>query len=170
MPKPRNKIKIGSYVQLREGFDQTDLYRLVEAGATGWVRESKIDDGFAMVFVEWDENNPNYAGEKDKWAYESHFKVLADEESIMEEYITSIKEATDAALAGEAFILISINRVIHPVTGEAVLKPTIVSSDLNSEASYVLEAQIVYAASQLFNEYTQETLDMLKEDEDESGR
>lgn len=178
MPKPRNKIKIGSYVQLREGYDQTDLYRLVEAGATGWVKDSKVDDGFAMVFIEWDENNPNYAGEKNKWVYESHFKVLADEESIMEEYIGAIKKATDSALAGEAFLMISVSRVIHPVTGEATFKPVFISSDLNDKAAYVLESQIVYTASQLFNVYIQETIDMIEEDtkkdteedKDESGR
>lgn len=179
MPKPRNKIKIGSYVQLREGYDQTDLYRLVEAGATAWVKDSKVDDGFAMIFVEWDENNPNYSGEKNKWVYESHFKVLADEESIMEEYISAIKRATDGALVGEAFLMISVSRVIHPVTGEATFKPVIISSDLNDKASYVLEAQIVYAAGQLFNDYIRETLDLIEEDDikedieedkDESGR
>lgn len=173
MSKPRNKIKVGAYVQLREGFDETDLYRNVEAGATGWVADCKIDEGFAMVFIEWDEANPKYAGEKDKWVYESHFKVLEDEEGIMEEYINSIRIATDAALAGEAFIMISVSRTVHPITGKLMFKPTIISDDLNDSASYVLEAQIVFAASQLFNAYIQETIDLMKEEKeekDESGR
>lgn len=171
MPKPRNKIKIGSYVQLKEGFDQTDLYRLVEAGATGWVKEAKIDDGFPMIFIEWDENSPKYAGEKDKWVFESHFKILADEDSLMENYISEIRRATDAALASEAFLMISVTRVIHPITGKQIFKPEFISSDLNDSAAYVLEAQIAYAASRLFDTYIEETLDLLdKEEEDESGR
>lgn len=170
MPRPRNKIKVGSYVKLKEGFDETDLYRSVEAGATGWVSDCKIDEGFAMVFIEWDEANPKYAGEKDKWAYESHFTVLADEDGVMEDYINAIRQATDAALAGEAFIMISVSRTVHPITGNAMFRPTIVSSDLNDQAAYVLEAQIVFAASQLFNTYVQETIDLMKEEKDESGR
>lgn len=170
MPKPRNKIKVGAYVQLREGFDETDLYRNVEAGATGWVADCKVDEGFAMIFVEWDEANPKYAGEKDKWVYESHFKVIADEDGVMEDYIDAIRQATDAALAGEAFIMISISRTVHPISGKLMFRPTIISSDLNDQAAYVLEAQIVFAASQLFNSYVQETIDLAKEEENESRR
>ena len=173
MSKPRNKIKVGAYVQLKEGFDETDFYRSVEAGATGWVTDCKIDEGFPMVFIEWDEANPKYAGEKDKWVYESHFTVLADEDGMMENYINSIRQATDAALAGEAFIMISVSRTVHPITGRLMFKPFIVSSDLNDQASYVLEAQIVFAASQLFNNYIQDTIDLAKkekEKENESGR
>jgi hypothetical protein len=171
MPNPRNKIKLDSYVELRKEFDATDLYRNVEAGATGWVRDSRVDEGFPMIFIEWDENNPKYAGERDKWVYESHFKVLDDEDRTMEKYIDAIRGATDAALGGEAFIIIAIVKTIHPITGKQIYKPVIAGESISEEASLVLEAQIAYMASQLFNEYVEETLDLFKkEKEDESGR
>jgi hypothetical protein len=171
MHKPRNKIKLDSYVELKENFADTDLYRNVDAGATGWVKDSKIDEGFPMIFIEWDENNPKYAGEKDKWVYESHFKVLDDKDGDMEKYVDTIRKATDAALAGEAFIAISISRIIHPVTGSEIYKPTIAGESINDEAALVLEAQIAYMASQLFNEYIEDTLYSLRKDrKDESGR
>jgi len=171
MPKPRNKIKLDSYVELKQDFADTDLYRNVDAGATGWVKNSKIDEGFPMIFIEWDENNPNYAGERDKWVYESHFKVLDDTDHKMEKYVDTIRKATDAALAGEAFLAISINRIIHPITGNVMYKPTIAGESINEEAALILEAQIAYMASQLFNDYIEDTLHSLrKEPEDESGR
>jgi hypothetical protein len=171
MHKPRNKIKLDSYVELKENFADTDLYRNVDAGATGWVKDSKIDESFPMIFIEWDENHPKYAGEKDKWVYESHFKVLDDTNSKMVKYIDTIRKATDAALAGEAFITISISRIIHPITGNPIYKPTIAGESINDEAALVLEAQIAYMASQLFNEYIEDTLFSLRKDrEDESGR
>ena len=167
---PKNEISIGTYVQLKEGFDETDFYRNVEAGATGWVKQVKIDDGFPMIFIEWDENHPNYAGEKNKWVYESHFEVISDPNTVIESYIAAIRKATDQALGAEAFIMISISRVKHPITGKVFFKPSFVSHDLNDDAACVLEAQIAFAATQLYNDYIENILDSLREDENESGR
>lgn len=113
-----SKIKAGSYVKLKKGFDNTDFYRGVVAGATGWVTDSKIDeDGFALVYIEWDELNNNWSGEKDKWAYESHFEVLEDPEmdlNLNEEYISHLRGASDSALASEAFLMITTTKISTP--------------------------------------------------------
>jgi hypothetical protein len=110
-----SKIKVGSYVKLKNGFDNTDFYKGVTAGATGWVTDSKVDsDGFALIYVEWDELNNNWAGERDKWVFESHFSVLQDHEmdlDVNEEYIARLRVATDAALSGDGFILITASKI-----------------------------------------------------------
>lgn len=175
-----DRIPVNAYVKLKKGFDETDIYRRVDAGATGWVRESKIDDdGFPMIFIEWDETNPNYAGEMDKWAFESHFEILStthDQVDIQERYIENIRIATDAALASDAFLLIGINKT-KTKNGKTLYEPMVLSGELNNEAYLILEAQIAYMASTLFQEYIQSALNTMKiEDktngdmDDESGR
>jgi len=175
----RNKrISVNSYVKLKKGFDETDMYRGVASGATGWVRERKIDDdGFSMIFIEWDETNPKYAGEMDKWTFENHFEILSekyDKEKTAEKYIENIRLATDAALAADSFMMISVRH--HKASnGIYVYEPRIHSAELDESAMYVLEAQVAYMASQLIQEYIQDTLNTIQDKnkghrEDESGR
>jgi hypothetical protein len=169
------KIQVNSYVKLKKGFDETDMYRRVDAGATGWVRDRKIDDdGFSMIFIEWDETNPNYAGEVDKWVFENHFEILSDKydkDKIIERYIEQIKIGTDSALAADAFALITIHKH-KSVNGVDIYEPQLHASELDEEARFVLEAQIVYMASRLYQDYIQDTLNSIKHKgkEDESGR
>lgn len=170
------RVSINSYVKLKEGFNETDIYRGVDAGATGWVREKKIDDdGFSMIFVEWDETNPKYAGEMDKWTFENHFEVLSekyDKEKAAEKYIENIRLATDAALASDGFMMISVRRHKAP-NGIDIYEPRIHSAELDEAAMFVLEAQVAYMASQLIQEYIQDTLNTIQgkgQKEDESGR
>jgi len=174
----KNQIPVNSYVQLKDGFDETDMYRSVDAGATGWVRDRKIDDyGFAMIFIEWDEANPKYAGEIDKWAFESHFKILSskyDKSHTAERYIESIRFATDEALVAEGFVLITMNKKID-ANGRTLYEPGVFSGQLNDEAALILEAQIAYMASTLLQGYIQDTLNTIKTnkikgDDDESRR
>jgi len=169
-PDRKNKISVNAYVKLKKEFDQTDLYRNVESGATGWVRERKIDDdGFRMIFIEWDETNPKYAGEIDKWVFENHFEVISEKyykNKTAERYIEKIKMATDAALASDAFMLVAVKK--HKgVEGIDIFQPTLLSADMSTECRLILEAQISYMASQLFQEYIQDTLDFMKDKEDE---
>ena len=191
-----NKIKVNSYVKLKNGFDEIDVYRNVDAGATGWVRESKVDDdGFAMIFVEWDESNPKYAGEMDKWAFESHFEMISEkyeDGKAAERYIESIRIATDAALSSDGFFLITV-RNHKNASGVDIYEPQVHSGNIEEDIAFIVEAQIVHLASTLFQEYIQDTLNALKikdktkrqdldiqvefefeddenEDEDESGR
>jgi len=172
-------VPVNSYVKLKKGYDATDMYRNVDAGATGWIRDRKVDyDGFTMVFIEWDETNPKYAGEIDKWAFESHFEVIstkANEPDSAERYIESIRIATDAALAAEGFILISVSKVIE--NKQSIYEPTVHSGQLNQEVGFILEAQVAHMASTLYQEYVKDALSaveilesLIEEEEDESGR
>jgi hypothetical protein len=167
------RIKINSYVRLRKGFDETDMYRDVEAGATGWVKDKKKEDGFNMIFVKWDENNPHYAGEQDKWTFANHFEVMSNEDNSKysaSKYVEAIKIATDAALIGTGFILIAVKKTKDNRDVD-IYEPLIFGGELNKESTFILEAQVAHMASTLFDEYVQETLNMIVEDgEDESGR
>ena len=168
-PDRKNKISVNSYVKLKKEFDQTDFYKNVESGATGWVGECKIDDdGFPMIFIEWDETNPKYFGEIDKWAFENHFEVISekyDKNKTIERYIEKIKIATDAALASDAFMLITV-RKHKGVEGVDIFQPTLLSGNMDEECRLILEAQVAYMASQLFQEYIQDTLDIMKDKDD----
>jgi hypothetical protein len=160
-----NKIKVNSYVKLKNGFDEIDVYRNVDAGATGWVRESKVDDdGFAMIFVEWDESNPKYAGEIDKWAFESHFEIVSEkyqDGKTSERYIENIRIATDAALASDGFFLITV-RKHKSAKGIDIYEPQVHSGNLEDDIAFIIEAQIAHLASTLFQDYIQDTLNALK--------
>ena len=164
------KDKIDSYVKLKEDFASTDMYQNVDAGATGWIRDRKIDfDGFEMVFIEWDESNPKYAGEKDKWTYESHFEVIKQED-LNEKYIESIKNATDAALAGDAHLSISLVKKTDPKTGIDYYEPVVHTAYLNKGLIFMLEAQIAYMASRIFEAFVNDVTYHIEKDEDEPRR
>ena len=186
----KNRIKVNSYVKLKNGFDEIDVYRNVDAGATGWVRENKVDDdGFAMIFVEWDESNPKYAGEIDKWVFESHFETVSEnyeDGKSAERYVESIRIATDAALASDGFFLITV-RKYKSAAGIDIYEPQVHSGNLEDDIAFIIEAQIAHLASTLYQDYIQDTLNALKikdktkdpvvededkdeDDEDESGR
>lgn len=179
MDDKKNFIPVNSYVRLKKGYDETDMYRKVEAGATGWVRDRKIDDyGFTMILIEWDETNPKYAGEIDKWVFENHFEVVSqkvEKADSPERYIENVRIATDAALAAEGFFLLTVHKG-KLKNGKSFYEPAIYSGQLSREIAFILEAQITHMASTLFQEYVQDTLNAsemlnrLKEEEDESGR
>ena len=160
-----NRIKINSYVKLKNGFDEIDVYRNVDAGATGWVRHSKIDDdGFPMIFVQWDESNPNYAGEADKWVFQSHFEVLSEnynDGKAMERYIEGIRIATDGALSSEGFFMITVRSHQSP-SGITVYEPQVFNGSMTEDVAFIVEAQIAHMASTLFQEYIQDTLNAIK--------
>jgi len=167
-----SKIKVGSYVKLKKGFDDTDFYRGVTAGATGWVIDSKVDDdGFPMIFIEWDEFNIKWSGEVDKWAFESHFEILRDHEMNLnenEKYIAELRVASDAALAGDGFLLISVNkfgnaRNMHGYLSEAF------AADLEPSAMKAINQMILIIADCI--KEGKDYINLIRgEDEDESGR
>jgi hypothetical protein len=173
-----NKIPLNSYVKLKEGFAETDVYRNVDAGATGWVRHCKVDDdGFSMIFIEWDETNPKYAGEVDKWAFENHFEIISSEhndDKVAERYIESIRIATDEALASDGFIMVTV-RQSTAKSGKTIYEPAVFGGEMNKEVLYILEAQIAYMANTLLQDFIQTTLNSMNvedvtEKDDESGR
>lgn len=70
-------INIGDRVSLRGQYEV--VYQAAYAGSEGWVRDTKVDDdGFEMVYVEWDKNHWRYAGEIDIWTFASHFRVIPE--------------------------------------------------------------------------------------------
>lgn len=74
-------INIGDRVSLRGQYEV--VYQAAYAGSEGWVRDTKVDDdGFEMVYVEWDKNHWRYAGEIDIWTFASHFRVIPDPEPL----------------------------------------------------------------------------------------
>jgi hypothetical protein len=173
MSDSKNEILIDSYVQLKGEFADTDFYRGVSAGSTGWVKDRKVDDGFPMIFITWDEGHPNYAGERDKWVFESHFEVLHDGGSTAEEYIDAIRKATDLALSGEAFMMFSLNKKTDDE--KDYYKVSVVGEYFDIEKMNMIEAEIISVASSIFDEYVAEQLEELynekeNKDEDESGR
>lgn len=68
------EIPIGSRVALRNGVDDVYLYALV--GSEGWVREAKVDDdGFELVYVQWDEDHWRFNNQPNGWTFASHFDI-----------------------------------------------------------------------------------------------
>lgn len=170
--KFQKEIKVNSYVELREGFDDTDLYNSVESGATAWVRDKKTDiDGFKMIFVEWDKDNPKYAGELDKWVFESHFRSIADQGDFIEKYIQSVRKATDGALGSDGFFMITMVRRHDKKHNVDYYEPVVYSAQLDDEVTLMLEAQIAYMASSIFSAFVQDiTIPIDEEEQDEPRR
>lgn len=66
-------------VSLKNSVDNVYLYALVES--QGWVREQKIDDdGFHLVYIEWDKDHWRYNGQPDGWTFADHFNVIGPPE------------------------------------------------------------------------------------------
>jgi hypothetical protein len=54
------------------------VYSLAPAGAQGYARRRKDDEGFPLVFVEWDKDHWSYSGEPDVWTFENHFEPVEE--------------------------------------------------------------------------------------------
>lgn len=68
---------VGSVVELRPDLDH--FYNGATAGWRGTVKARKDDDGFDLIFVEWDTDYWRYdptAGQADGWTYPAHFEVV----------------------------------------------------------------------------------------------
>jgi hypothetical protein len=53
-------------------------YGLAPAGAVATVKRTKTEDGFQMVFIEWDPEHWTYAGERDMWTFANHFEAVKE--------------------------------------------------------------------------------------------
>ena len=147
------RIREGYYVSLKNGFDVPEFYRGVSAGATGWVKETKIDEyGFPMLYIEWDQRNHNWSGEPDKWTFESHFRPLNDGTDIDAdaEYIDSLREASDAALAGTGYIMIVVSE--YPSQDKMGIKITTHGSFLDPMAQELAQQHIIDLADDIINQ------------------
>lgn len=158
------KIRKGFYVALKNGFDIPEFYRGVSAGATGWVKQTKMDEyGFPMLYIEWDQRNHNWSGEPDKWTFESHFRTLNDGTDIDADayYIDSLREASDAALAGTGYIMIVVNE--RPSENKNGISITTYGSFLDPMAKEFAEQHIIDMADAIVS-------NDLEDEDYESGR
>src|ERR1700692_3942160 len=68
-------LPIDSIVELKG--DVADIYTRAYPGSKAIVRKGRIDeDGFSLVYVEWDKDDWRYNGQFDGWTYTNHFKYL----------------------------------------------------------------------------------------------
>jgi hypothetical protein len=68
-------LPIDSIVELKG--DVADIYARAYPGSKAIVRKGRIDeDGFSLVYVEWDKDDWRYNGQTDGWTYTNHFKYL----------------------------------------------------------------------------------------------
>ncbi len=67
-----NSLEVGTRVQLLE--HMAGVYKKAVPGAVGTIKAKKVDEGFDMVFIVWDQNHWRYNGEPDGWTFESHFE------------------------------------------------------------------------------------------------
>lgn len=93
MDEEETQIEIGDRVELLPGKD--NVYDKAQEGAQGIILNQKMDEGFSMVFIEWDKDVRAYQGEEDCWTFESHFRIVADED---EESFFSVIENPQAFL------------------------------------------------------------------------
>lgn len=184
-------IPVGSRVALKDGFD--NVYLSAVAGSEGCVRARKEDeDGFPLIFIEWDKEHWRYNNQVDGWTFESHFKVLEEGDEQAEEratheflqklkgmshvhlddiegYLDELANAMEIASEGEGFILITVNR--HKLPGATALVPEIFTHFMSMEAGLLLDAQLAHVAATNYQEMIQSELERKmgnQEDEDES--
>ena len=74
MSNIQTEIPLGATVKLQPGFDE--LYQLAFVGSTGLVKDHRQDMGFDQIWVQWNTDDWQYNGERDGWAFASHFKVI----------------------------------------------------------------------------------------------
>lgn len=72
-------LPLDTPIRLKPEF--ASVYSLAPAGALAYARRRKIDEGFPMIFVEWDKSHWSYSGENDKWTFEGHFEPIDKEKS-----------------------------------------------------------------------------------------
>src|SRR5574338_1211558 len=66
-----DRIDVGTKVELRP--EMAGVYAKATAGSVGTITGVKEDEGFDMVYIEWDKTHWRYNGEPDGWTFESHF-------------------------------------------------------------------------------------------------
>jgi hypothetical protein len=72
-----NVPPVRSVVELRPGLE--DLYSGAKAGWRGVVKGHKVDEGYDLIYIEWDRDYWRYdptVDQPDGWTYPSHFEVV----------------------------------------------------------------------------------------------
>lgn len=60
------------------------VYNLAPEGGVGYARKRAEDNGYSMIYVEWDKSHWSYSGEQDMWTFEEHFELVDKEEEMSE--------------------------------------------------------------------------------------
>lgn len=106
------QIEVGTKVELRP--EMAGVYKRASAGSVGIVADLKVDEGFPMVYIEWDKSHWRYNGEPDGWTFESHFKptnqtnllkALEDPKGFSERVIDRVGQTFDATQEDYARVL-----------------------------------------------------------------
>lgn len=145
-----NELFVGADVELCTGFDQ--VYKKACAGSRGIVRGIRTDqDGFQLVYVEWDQDHFMYAGQPDGWTFANHFRLFTESdlicdapadqqesEAAQEQYIDAIMDAFDEAADSQGFILVAIRDVSNE-NGIRVYDPIVLAAAITEEAAQILK-------------------------------
>lgn len=180
------ELPINSRVELIPGME--DVYFNAVAQSKAVVRKRKVDeDGFPMIFVEWDRDDWRYNGERNGWTLESHFRMVdeeaeppqdeidasptanwvvraleevADEAKEESEYTQEMESALELLLESNSFMLIVTKRLGH---NNEIIVPAVISGSKDQTGHHLLEAQLLQIAAAAFMDKSFGMLDMTKD-------
>lgn len=78
---------LGALVELRPGLER--FYNGAKHGWRGMVKDHKVDDGFDLIYVEWDRSYWRFdpsSSQKDGWSYPAHFDVVGQKSATPEQF------------------------------------------------------------------------------------
>lgn len=133
-------IKVNSIVALKQ--EAEEVYDYATAPARAVVRQSRMDEGYEMVYVSWDRDHWRSVGEPNQWAFASHFEVIGiqdeSEDFDASVFIDAVETAANVAAEGEGFVMISLIR-----DSEGELFPKVVVTSTSEEAEDILDTQVL---------------------------
>jgi hypothetical protein len=189
-------IEIGSRVALLPGCEA--VYEKAVAGSQGTIVAKKPDeDGFKMVYIEWDQDHWRFNGQDDQWTYEEHFKSIdgdgifaalddpeafinrmlekakdrGGDEDEMEEYIERLDEVVNLLSDSEGFIVLTARRETHPQRPDkSFIVPYVYGAFLNKPIMALLESQMVQLAAVANQEMAMKLLERYQESDDDGDQ
>lgn len=183
-------IEVGTEVELLA--DRAGVYKHATGGSLGVVKAKRDDEGFPMVYIEWDKAHWRYAGEPDCWTYEEHFQPSTKttifnaldnpqsftemvkeniervhdpetQDDVIDEYLDRLNEVVNVLAESDGFIVIAARQEAHPNDEETtVLVPYAFGGFLNEAVMVLLEAQMVQMGAQTQIEMAQAILDRMR--------
>jgi hypothetical protein len=185
----------GSKVALLPGCEE--VYKKASPGAQATITDTRIDeDGFNMVFVEWDKTHWRYSGQDDQWTYAEHFTAIDEhgifaaledpeafanqimerakergkDDEMIEEFIDRLDEVVNVLSESEGFIVITARREPHPLKPDkSFVAPYIFGAFMNEGILALLESQIAQLSAASNQEMAIKLLKQYQESEDDEG-
>ncbi len=186
-------IDKGTKVELLAGVE--GVYKKAIAGAQGLVTDTRIDEGFPIVYVEWDREHFRYTGEDDCWTFAQHFqpiepdidlfeflenperfleKIFArvkdeeDQDELIEGFIASLTKTLNVLADSDGFLVVATKIEADPTNPErSLVVPHVYSGFLSERAMAIIEAQVVQLAAMSHQEMALGILSQLGPPEDE---